>query len=58
MLQEAILTIPRGITRLMDMLMDREVQNVFMESCFWYFFSMLFYKGIFLNKAFSSDLIW
>lgn len=24
-LQEAILTIPRGITRLMDMLMDREV---------------------------------
>ena len=29
-LQEAILTIPRGITRLMDMLMDREVQ---MHSC-------------------------
>jgi len=24
-LQEAILSIPRGITRLMDMLMDREV---------------------------------
>nr|XP_023912419.1 golgin candidate 6-like [Quercus suber] len=49
-LQEAILTIPRGITRLMDMLMDREVQNVFMESCFCYFFSMLFYKGIFFNN--------
>lgn len=26
-LQEAILSIPRGITRLMDMLMDREVNS-------------------------------
>lgn len=26
-LQEAILTIPRGLTRLMDMLMDREVSK-------------------------------
>ncbi|KAF5938440.1 hypothetical protein HYC85_022699 [Camellia sinensis] len=30
-LQEAILTIPRGITRLMDMLMDRKVQFKFKE---------------------------
>lgn len=33
-LQEAILTIPRGITRLMDMLMDREVQNSLTEQLF------------------------
>lgn len=30
-LQEAILTTPRGITRLMDMLMDREVNNYYIS---------------------------